>query len=205
MTTRAQNLVPQPLRPSPSSSSPGPGSTTSVLKKTTTLRTYYCVCVLIRVEKLLDQHFFTYQLVCLQCELTPVEALCDMAGASLAEAAANMERGSVPSSMELRGSTGAEEEEEEDEEVLPLRAPRRVFVSVTWVERRVRGQSCTFQMQKNNRIMIFTTSMVDFNFKQHNRLCLTMQMEKLMQTLWQRCTVSECMCAELMMVFVMRW
>lgn len=45
-----------------------------------------------------------------------------------------MDRGSVPSSMELRGSTGAEEEEEEDEEVLPLRAPRRVFVSVTWRE-----------------------------------------------------------------------
>lgn len=63
---------------------------------------------------------------------TPVEALCEMVGASLA----NMERGSVPSSMELRGSAGAEEDEEEDEEVLPLRAPRRVFVSVTWVERR---------------------------------------------------------------------
>lgn len=56
-----------------------------------------------------------------------------MVGASLA----NMERGSVPSSMELRGSAGAEDEEEEDEEVLPLRAPRRVFVSVTWVERRL--------------------------------------------------------------------
>lgn len=74
--------------------------------------------------------------------LTPVEALCDMAGTSVAEAAANMERGSVPSSMELRGSGGAEEEEEEDEEVLPLRAPRRVFVSVTWVERRGEDQSC---------------------------------------------------------------
>lgn len=56
-----------------------------------------------------------------------------MVETSLAEAAANMERGSVPSSMELRGSAGADEEEEEDEEVLPLRAPRRVFVSVTWV------------------------------------------------------------------------
>lgn len=65
-----------------------------------------------------------------------------MAGASVAEAAANMERGSVPSSMELRGSNGAEEEEEDDEDVLPFRAPRRVFVSVTWVERRVRGGTC---------------------------------------------------------------
>lgn len=74
--------------------------------------------------------------VCLQCELTPVEALWDMAGASLADAAANMDRGSVPSSMELRGSGGTEEEEEEEEEVLPLRAPRRVLVSVTCVERR---------------------------------------------------------------------
>lgn len=62
---------------------------------------------------------------------SPVEALCDRAGASVAEAAANMERGSVPSIMELRGSGGTEEEDEEDEEVLPLRAPRRVFVSVT--------------------------------------------------------------------------
>lgn len=56
---------------------------------------------------------------------------------SLAEAAANNDRGSVPSSMELRGSGGADEEEEEDEEVLPLRAPRRVLVSVTCVEQRV--------------------------------------------------------------------
>lgn len=54
----------------------------------------------------------------------------------MAEAAANMERGSVPSSMELRGSGGTEEEEEDEEEVLPLRAPRRVFVSVTWAARR---------------------------------------------------------------------
>lgn len=68
-----------------------------------------------------------------------MEALCDKAGASVAEAAANIERGSVPSSMELRGSAGAEEQEEEDEEVLPLRAPRRVFVSVTWVERRAKA------------------------------------------------------------------
>lgn len=65
-----------------------------------------------------------------------MEALCDMAGVSPAEAAANMERGSVPSIMELRGSGGTEEEEEEDEDVLPLRVPRRVFVSVTWVKRR---------------------------------------------------------------------
>lgn len=84
-----------------------------------------------------------------------------MAGASVAEAAANMERGSVPSSMELRGSNGTEEEEEEDEDVLPFRAPRRVFVSVTWVERRVRGGACsrgvktTFSMQKNNGIRIY--------------------------------------------------
>lgn len=96
-----------------------------------------------------------------------------MAGASVAEAAANMERGSVPSSMELRGSTGAEEEEEEDEEVLPLRAPRRVFVSVTWVERRVRGDTClrgvktTFQMQK--------TTELGFS----HRLYITMQMQTL--------------------------
>lgn len=68
---------------------------------------------------------------------TPAEALCDMAGASTTDAAANMERGSVPSSIELRGSVGADDEEEEDEEVLPLRAPRRVLVSVTWTERRV--------------------------------------------------------------------
>lgn len=61
-----------------------------------------------------------------------MEALCDKAGASVAEAAANMDRGSVPSSMELRGSGAAEEEEDEEEEVLPLRAPRRVLVSVTW-------------------------------------------------------------------------
>lgn len=54
-----------------------------------------------------------------------------MAGASTTDAAANMERGSVPSSIELRGSVGADDEEEEDEEVLPLRAPRRVLVSVT--------------------------------------------------------------------------
>lgn len=66
--------------------------------------------------------------------LTPVELLWDMAGVSLAEAAANMDRGSVPSSMELKGSGGAEEEEDEEEEVLPLRVPRRVFVSVTWTD-----------------------------------------------------------------------
>lgn len=65
------------------------------------------------------------------CERTPAEALCVMTGASTADAAANMERGSVPSSIELRGSVGADDEEEEDEEVLPLRAPRRVLVSVT--------------------------------------------------------------------------
>ena len=65
-----------------------------------------------------------------------------MAGASLADAAANMERGSVPSSMEVRGSAGAEEEDDEDEEVLPLRAPRRVFVSVTCVERVERDIRC---------------------------------------------------------------
>lgn len=74
-----------------------------------------------------------------------------MAGASLAEAAANMERGSVPSSRELRGSGGTEEEEEEDEEVLPLRAPRRVFVSVTWVEKRREGQSCNRDSKVNAR------------------------------------------------------
>lgn len=74
----------------------------------------------------------------MQRKLTPVELLCDMAGVSVAEAAANMDRGSVPSSMELRGSEGAEDEEDEVEEVLPLRAPRRVFVSVTWMERRWR-------------------------------------------------------------------
>lgn len=141
-TTRAQNLIPQPLPPSPSSSSPGPGSKSSLK--------VLCMCVLF--EKLLDQPFF-YQLVSVKYELTPVEALCDMAGASVAEAAANMERGSVPSSMELRGSNGAEEEEEEDEDVLPFRAPRRVFVSVTWVERRVRsgrlrGVKTTYKMQK---------------------------------------------------------
>lgn len=33
--------------------------------------------------------------------------------------------------MELRGSAGAEDEEDEEEEVLPLRTPRRLFVSVT--------------------------------------------------------------------------
>lgn len=66
--------------------------------------------------------------------LTPVELLWDMGGVSPAEAAANMDRGSVPSSMELRGSGGAEEEEDEEEEVLPLRVPRRVFVSVTWTD-----------------------------------------------------------------------
>ena len=65
-----------------------------------------------------------------------MEPLCDVAGGSLAEAAANMDRGSVPSSMELRGSAGAEDEEDEEEEVLPLRVPRRVFVSVTWAGRK---------------------------------------------------------------------
>lgn len=70
-------------------------------------------------------------------ERTPAEALWDMVGGSTAEAAANMERGSVPSSMELRGSVGAEDEEEDVEEVLPLRGPRRVFVSVTWAERQI--------------------------------------------------------------------
>lgn len=78
----------------------------------------------------LEQYFSQYRHV-MQCELTPVEELRDMLGASLAEAAANKDRGSVPSSMELRGSVGTDEEEDEEEEVLPLRAPRRVFVSVT--------------------------------------------------------------------------
>ena len=80
-----------------------------------------CVCVFYRFKKLLR----------LQSTPTPAELLCVMAGASLAEAAANMDRGSVPSSMELRGSAGAEEEEDDEDEVLPLRVPRRVFVSVT--------------------------------------------------------------------------
>lgn len=48
----------------------------------------------------------------------------DTVEVSVAEAAANIDRGSVPSSMELRGSEGAEEEEDEEEEVLPLRVPR---------------------------------------------------------------------------------
>lgn len=60
-----------------------------------------------------------------------MELLWETAAGWLADAAANMERGSVPSSMELRGSGGAEEEEEDEEEVLPLRVPRRVFESVT--------------------------------------------------------------------------
>lgn len=67
----------------------------------------------------------------LQWALTPADALRDIIEASLAEAAANMDKGSVPSSMELRGSAGTEEEEEDEEEVLPLRVPRRVLVSVT--------------------------------------------------------------------------
>lgn len=68
-----------------------------------------------------------------------MELLCERMGASLAEAAANMDRGSVPSSMELRGSGATEEEEEEEEEVLPLRPPRRDLVSVTWMgERKLR-------------------------------------------------------------------
>ena len=71
------------------------------------------------------------------CPLTPAELLCDRAGVSTAEAAANMDRGSVPSNMELRGSGTTEEEEEEEEEVLPLRVPRRDLVSVTWVERQL--------------------------------------------------------------------
>lgn len=83
-----------------------------------------------------------------------------MVGASPAEAAANMERGSVPSSMELRGSAGADEEEEEDEEVLPLRAPRRVFVSVTWVERQVWDKGCCGRFEalyrRRNRTNIVT-------------------------------------------------
>lgn len=61
---------------------------------------------------------------------TPAELLCGRLG-SLAEAAANMDRGSVPSNMELRGSGATEEEEEEDEDVLPLRVPRRDLASVT--------------------------------------------------------------------------
>ena len=47
-----------------------------------------------------------------------------------------MDRGSVPSNMELRGSRATEEEEEEDEDVLPLRAPRRDLASVTLMERK---------------------------------------------------------------------
>lgn len=62
--------------------------------------------------------------------LTPVEPLRGTVGVSLT-VAANMDKGSVPSSIELRGSGAAEEEEDEEEEVLPLRTPRRVFVSVT--------------------------------------------------------------------------
>lgn len=42
----------------------------------------------------------------------------------------------MPSSMELSGSGGTEEEEDEEEEVLPLRAPWHVLVSVTYVKRR---------------------------------------------------------------------
>lgn len=49
----------------------------------------------------------------------------------MAEAAANSDRGSVPSSMELRGSGATELEDEEEEDVLPLRPPRRDLVSVT--------------------------------------------------------------------------
>lgn len=59
-----------------------------------------------------------------------MEVLCCILGASLADAAANMDRGSVPSSMELSGSVGTEDDEEE-EDVLALRTPRRFFVSVT--------------------------------------------------------------------------
>ena len=66
---------------------------------------------------------------------TPAELLCERLGTSMAEAAANMDRGSVPSNMELRGSGATEEEEEEDEEVLPLRVPRRDLASVTLMER----------------------------------------------------------------------
>ena len=57
--------------------------------------------------------------------LTPVELLCNRVGVSLA--AANMDRGSVPSNMELNGSRTTELEEEEEEDVLPLRPPRRDF------------------------------------------------------------------------------
>lgn len=133
LTTRARNQSLWPLPLFPSSSSLGPGSTTSLPweKQLCILSSPHLLCVCHRAEKLK-----------LQCELTPVEMLCVMAGASLADAAANMERGSVPSSMEVRGSMGAEEEDDEDEEVLPLRAPRRVFASVTWVERIERDIRC---------------------------------------------------------------
>lgn len=79
-----------------------------------------------------------------------------MAGASTADAAANMERGSVPSSIELRGSVGADDEEEEDEEVLPLRAPRRVLVSVTWCwggQSRRKLRNCGKQRAGSTRLL----------------------------------------------------
>lgn len=59
------------------------------------------------------------------------ELLWDSAGVSLAEAAAKRDRGSVPSSIELRGSGATELEEDDDEDVLPFRAPRRDLESVT--------------------------------------------------------------------------
>lgn len=60
-------------------------------------------------------------------QLTPAKGTCNVDGVS----AANMESGSVPSNMPLRGSGAAKEEEDEEEEVLPLRVPRRALVSVT--------------------------------------------------------------------------
>lgn len=46
--------------------------------------------------------------------------------------AANMDRGSVPSSTLLRGSTTELEDEDDVDEVLPFRVPFLVFDSVTW-------------------------------------------------------------------------
>ncbi len=155
--TSAQSLVPLAPHSSPSSSSPGPGST-SLVKKNRFGFVFSppLACLLINLKKPLKQHLSKYHHVCVQCEQTPVEVLCVMAGVSVADDAANIERGSVPSSMELRGSAGAEEEEEDDEEVLPLRTPRRVFVSVTWVEGRSGVQSWCL-------LHNMTASMLDLN------------------------------------------
>lgn len=52
-------------------------------------------------------------------------------------AAAKRDSGSVPSSMELRGSGATElQEDDDDEDVLPFRAPRRDLESVTCGKRR---------------------------------------------------------------------